>query len=73
MAATITSDHLRVRVGSGRKAHLFSPAPGADAKRFMLEDGDTVYDYTLCGNGGALVEADDDLDLCKTCATLDAR
>jgi hypothetical protein len=59
-------------VGEGRKAHYFSPAPGADAKLLSLRDGDTAYDYVLCGASGELHLAED-LELCRTCATLRQR
>lgn len=68
MASTAVGTQLsRVRVGSGRKAHLFRPRPGANAKLMTLRDGGTAYDYVLCGASGALVEADEDLDDCLTC------
>ncbi len=62
-------DPLPVKVGNGRKAHLFHAAPGANAKRLSLQDGDTAYDYVLCGASGALTLAED-LELCRTCETL---
>lgn len=72
MASSITvgSDLCRVRVGSGRKAHLFRPRPGANAKVFTLRDGGTAYDYVLCGASGALVLAEDGQDDCLTCASV---
>lgn len=60
---------VAVRVGNGRKAHLFQPAPGANAKRLSLQDGETAFDYVLCGASGALT-LDDGLELCRTCETL---
>lgn len=62
----LTSTPLRVRVGSGSKAHLFEPRDGANAKRFALRDGSTAYDHVLCGASGALTLAEE-LDPCKTC------
>lgn len=59
-------DHIPVRVGSGRKAHLFAPHSDADMKAHTLNDGGSVYDYVLCGTGGELV-MDVDLPRCKTC------
>lgn len=72
MASTtaVSSDLCRVRVGSGRKAHLFRPRPGANAKLFTLHDGGTAYDYVLCGASGALVTATEDLDDCVTCSSV---
>jgi hypothetical protein len=61
-----------VRVGEGRKAHYFSPSPGADAKLLGLRDGETAYDYVLCGASGELRLAED-LELCRTCASLRER
>lgn len=71
---TISTDiPMRVRVGSGRKAHLFRPRPGANAKTFTLHDGGTAFDYVLCGASGALVAADADMDDCLTCASVSER
>jgi hypothetical protein len=72
MASTIGvgSELVRVRVGSGSKAHLFRPRPGANAKVFTLRDGGTAYDYVLCGASGALREVDDSVDGCRTCASV---
>lgn len=67
-----SSEAVPVQVGSGRKAHLFSPAPGADAKLMSLRDGGTAYDYVLCGASGELRLAED-LELCRTCGTLRER
>lgn len=65
----LATEPLAVRVGNGRKAHLFVAMAGANAKLLSLRDGDTAYDYVLCGASGALTLADD-LELCRTCETL---
>jgi hypothetical protein len=62
-----TNDVL-VQVGEGGKAHVFRPPAHANAKRFELRDGGTVYDIAMCGARGALVKVDDDTDLCASCS-----
>ena len=59
---------VRVRVGSGSRAHVFCPHPGANVKRNTLGDGGEVYDITVCGARGRLVIAHDDLEDCASCA-----
>lgn len=66
-AVSATGD-IRVRVGSGSRAHVFRPHPGATFKRNTLRDGGDVYDIALCGARGRLVVADEDLDDCASCA-----
>ena len=69
VASTVTSTgDIRVRVGSGRRAHLFRPHPGATYKRNTLRDGGEVYDIARCGARGRLVVADEDLEDCASCA-----
>lgn len=62
----MADEHIHVRVGNGGRAHLFAPHEEGDLKVFTLADGGTVYDYVLCGAGGALTRADD-LPVCRTC------
>lgn len=64
---TTSSNDVLVRVGNGRRAHVFRPATGANAKRFELLDGGTAYDRALCGAGGALRLAPEGDERCKTC------
>lgn len=71
MALTI-SETLHVRVGNGRKAHLFRSAVGSNAKALTLRDGGVAFDYVLCGASGALSLADE-LDLCRTCEAVRER
>lgn len=59
---------VRVQVGSGSRAHVFRPHPGANVKRNTLRDGGEVFDIALCGARGRLVVADDDLEDCVSCA-----
>lgn len=66
--AIVTDGDIRVRVGSGSRAHVFRPRPGATFKRNTLRDGGEVYDIALCGARGRLVVAADDLDDCASCA-----
>lgn len=74
MASTAApSELLQVRVGSGRKAHLFRPQPGANMKVFTLRDGGSAYDYVLCGASGELRLVGDDRDLCLTCEAVKER
>lgn len=67
-----TSETLQVRVGNGRKAHLFRSAAGSNAKALTIQDGGVAYDYVLCGASGALSIADG-LDLCRTCEAVRER
>lgn len=69
MATTTTDTVLEVRVGSGRKAHLFRSVPGSNAKAFTIRDGGVAYDYVLCGASGALSRAEG-LEACRTCAAV---
>jgi hypothetical protein len=63
----LLANDVLVRIGGGRKSHVFRPHPNANLKRFELQDGGTVYDIALCGSRGAMVTADADDDLCGTC------
>ena len=65
---TVSPGDVRVRVGSGSRAHVFRPHPGANVKRNTLRDGGAVYDIALCGARGRLVVAADDLEDCASCA-----
>ena len=67
-AGIVTDDDVRVRVGSGRKAHIFRPHPEATFKRHTLQDGGEVYDIALCGARGRMIAADAELDSCASCA-----
>lgn len=64
----LAATDVLVQVGDGGKAHVFRPPAYANAKRFSLADGETVYDIALCGARGALVMAADDADLCASCS-----
>lgn len=64
----VSGGDVRVRVGSGSRAHVFRPHPGANVKRNTLRDGGEVYDIALCGARGRLVVAADDLEDCASCA-----
>lgn len=66
-AGIVTDDDVRVQVGSGRRAHVFRPRPGATFKRNTLRDGGEVYDIALCGARGRMVPAEDGLDDCASC------
>lgn len=65
----VPSEPLAVRVGNGRKAHLFVAAPGAGDRHERLREHETVHDYVLCGASGAL-RLTDEQDVCRTCAAL---
>lgn len=71
MAATgiVTGEDIRVQVGSGKRAHVFRPHPGATFKRNTLRDGGEVYDIALCGARGRMVPADATMDACASCAS----
>lgn len=68
-AGIATDENIRVQVGSGRRAHIFRPHPGATFKRNTLRDGGEVYDIALCGARGRMVAADVELDACASCAS----
>lgn len=63
-------DEIRVSIGSGSRAHVFRPRDGSNMKVFALRDGDTAYDRALCGAGGEMRVAADDMQLCKTCDSI---
>jgi hypothetical protein len=65
----VTDEDVRVQVGSGRRAHVFRPRPGATFKRNTLRDGGEVYDIALCGARGRMVPADAAMDACASCAS----
>ncbi len=67
---SIGTEQVRVRVGTGSKAHLFRPRDGANAKVFTLREGGTAHDYVLCGASGSLRQAKPDLDDCLTCRSV---
>ena len=50
-AGIVTDEDVRVQVGSGRRAHVFRPQPGATFKRNTLRDGGEVI-----GWGGLCVD-----------------
>lgn len=68
----VTGKRISVRVGSGGSAHIFEAHLGSDVKLHTLRDGGSVWDYVLCGVGGELVVADDDLPMCKSCERVSA-
>lgn len=68
-AGIVTDEDVRVQVGSGQKAHVFRPHPGATFKRHTLHDGGEVYDIALCGARGRMVSADVEMDACASCAS----
>lgn len=65
----VTDQDVRVQVGSGRRAHVFRPHPGATFKRSTLRDGGEVYDIALCGARGRMVTAPAEMDACASCAS----
>lgn len=67
-AGIVTDEDVRVQVGSGRRAHVFRPQPGATFKRNTLRDGGEVYDIALCGARGRMVPAPVEMDACASCA-----
>lgn len=69
MASPVVSspDLIRVKVGSGQRAHLFRPHPGANVKANALREGQVVYDIVVCGARGELRQVDDDLEDCASC------
>jgi hypothetical protein len=64
----LAANDVLVQVGDGGKAHVFRAPAHANAKRFALADGGTVYDIVMCGARGALVTAADGTDLCASCS-----
>jgi len=67
-ALPLRTNDVMVKVGGGRKAHVFRPHPSANLKRFELQEGGTVYDIAICGARGALVQAASDADACGSCS-----
>lgn len=63
-------NEMRVRIGSGSRAHIFRAQDGTNMKLFALRDGDTAYDRALCGAGGEMQTVADDVQLCKTCQSI---
>lgn len=66
-ALPLEANDVMVKVGGGRKAHVFRPHPAANLKRFELREGGTVYDIAMCGARGALVQAEADAEACGSC------
>lgn len=60
-------DTIRVKVGSGRRAHVFEPHAGANYKVMTLRDGGSVFDIAACGARGELWLADEAMDDCGSC------
>jgi hypothetical protein len=67
-AGIVTEGDIRVQVGSGRRAHVFRPHPDATFKRNTLRDGGVVFDIALCGARGRMVDANEDMETCASCA-----
>lgn len=65
-------DVLRVKVGSGKKAHLFVVRTDSSVKAYELRDGGYAYDRAMCGAGGRMELADDDLEDCSRCQEIAA-
>ncbi len=63
----LSVNEMKVKIGSGSRAHVFRAQDGSNMKLFSLRDGDTAYDRALCGAGGEMQRADDSMELCKTC------
>ena len=64
----LAANDVLVQVGDGGKAHVFRAPAHANAKRFALADGGTVYDIALCGARGALKASADGTERCASCS-----